>query len=145
MTKPTKARVSEEVGDRFWSKVEFGDWLDCWLWTASRVDGYGRFRLGGRGSSPARAHVVAYELLIGPVPDGLELDHLCRVPACVNPSHLEAVTHAENCRRGRAGAHNADKTHCPRGHPYDEENTYWFGPDGKWRDCRACVRTRRSR
>jgi hypothetical protein len=76
---------------------------------------------------------------MGAVPEGLELDHLCRVRGCVNPKHLEPVTHRENLMRGESwSAVNARKTHCPEGHPYDETNTYI---DGKGRRrCRECAR-----
>lgn len=121
--------------ERFLAKVEKGD---CWVWTGSRVPrGYGRLRL----SSPRRmvyAHRWAYEWFIGPIPEGMEIDHLCRNPSCVNPDHLEAVTHRENVHRGEAGRNNRDKTHCPKGHRYDEENT---APRvGGGRRCRACLR-----
>lgn len=80
-----------------------------------------------------------YEHVKGPVPDGLELDHLCRVHNCVNPAHLEAVTHAENVRRGEAGLHNPEKTHCPNGHAYTEENTLVINdPRGAYRRCKKC-------
>lgn len=81
---------------RFFAKVDRGD--GCWLWLACRQrDGYGSFRAG---DSSALAHVFSWELLNGPVPQGLELDHLCRNRRCVRPDHLEPVTHAENVRRG---------------------------------------------
>jgi hypothetical protein len=76
---------------------------------------------------------MAYEMLVGPVPDGLELDHLCRVPACVNPDHLEPVTHIENVRRGRS--YWAERTHCSAGHEYTRENTRITK---RGRTCRAC-------
>lgn len=115
----------------------------CWEWQRIRnVWGYGRFNVGGTESL---AHRFSYELHIGPIPDGLVLDHLCRNPCCVNPSHLEPVTTAENLRRGdvaRSAFSKPLRAHCPQGHPYDEHNTYWR-PDGG-RDCRECMR-RRSR
>lgn len=83
------------------------------------------------------AHRAAYQYLRGPIPDGLQLDHLCWVRRCVNPAHLEVVTARVNTLRGEnPAAQNARKTHCHRGHPFDEANTYWR-PDGG-RDCKAC-------
>lgn len=103
--------------------------------------GYGYITIAGRGRL---AHRAAYELLVGPIPDGLTLDHLCRRPACVNPEHLEPVTQRENNLRApnQLTAINLAKTHCPRGHPYDEVNTYHM-PNGG-RDCKVCT-NRRSR
>lgn len=117
--------------DRFWNKVNKTE--NCWLWTKSlTAGGYGRFSVSGLG---ILAHRWAYEDARGPIPAGLELDHLCRIPACVNPDHLEAVTHTENVRRGNGGRRPAE--HCPRQHPYSPENTY-IRPDGKGRGCRKC-------
>ena len=105
-----------------------------WLWHKDR-SGYGTVFWKGRGQS---VHRVMYELVNGPVPLGLELDHLCRNRACFNPQHLEPVTHRENMVRGYGWAgRNNRKTHCPSGHPYDDENTYRT-KDG--RRCRACHR-----
>ena len=127
--------------DRFWSKVDASG--DCWLWTASTSRlGYGEFRLGGR---IRKAHRVAYEMLVGLIPDDLEIDHLCRVRHCVNPDHMEPVTHRVNVLRGASlSAANARKAHCKRGHPFDEENTHiWVRPNGgQMRQCRACDRNR---
>lgn len=108
----------------------------CWLWTAS-VDGkgYGQIAKGGKWGGPMRAHRVIYEAVRGPIADGFELDHLCRVPTCVNPYHMEPVTHRENIRRSAP----AQRTHCPAGHPYDIQNTHVRR--GK-RECRACNRER---
>ena len=120
---------------RFWMKVETAP-NGCWLWRYHRNRyGYGRFRLADRIRI---AHRVAYEWLKGPIPDDLELDHLCRQPSCVNPDHLEPVTHQTNMiRSGRSGP-RLSKTHCGKGHPFDAENTY-RSRDGK-RRCRACAR-----
>ncbi len=119
---------------RFWSKVVAGP-NGCWLWIGSRNSkGYGRFMLDGRSQS---THRVAYSALVGEIPTGLVIDHLCRVRGCVNPAHLEPVTVRENSLRGETvNARNASRTHCPGGHPYDEENTYLFR--GVWRRCREC-------
>lgn len=113
----------------------------CLLWLGRVVEtGYGRTRHG----SPA--HTIAYEKVIGPIPDGLEPDHLCRVRCCINPFHMEPVTHHENLRRAgilaRVGDLNTAKTHCPRGHPYDGYNLAFTTIGG--RRCRACARERAS-
>ncbi len=126
-----------ELGDprlapRFWGKVRLDPETGCWLWVAGTRSGYGSYWLNGRDHG---AHTVAYRALVGPVLVGLELDHLCRVTVCVNPRHLEPVTHAENMRRGDVWKYHAAKTHCPSGHPYSDDNTYrWRGK----RQCRVC-------
>lgn len=122
---------------RFWSHVEKTE--TCWLWTASGGRGYGIFYPNGARSGRA-AHRFAYELLVGPIPEGMQLDHLCRVRRCVNPAHLEPVTGFENRLRGtNAIARNILKTHCDHNHPFDEANTrHWKGE----RICRACSRER---
>lgn len=110
----------------------------CWVWVGWRRSrlGYGGIYRNGRTSD---AHRYVYERLIGPIPHGLQIDHLCRVPACVNPAHLEPVTMQENVRRGYGfSAMNARKTHCPRGHPFNETNTR-VGKTGS-RFCRLCSR-----
>lgn len=127
---------------RFWSRVDKSG--DCWLWLGGYSgNGYGRF-------SPKRdkgvgAHRFAYESVVGPIPSGKEIDHLCRNRGCVNPAHLEVVTSKQNLLRGEgACAQNARKTHCPQGHPYDFANTL-IKIDRKGRRgraCRACHRTR---
>lgn len=107
----------------------------CWLWTG-RTDpaGYSRVEVAGR---TVVVHRLLYTDAVGPVPEGLDLDHLCRVRHCVNPAHLEAVTHLENCRRGNAGRHLRERTHCPSGHPYEGEGSnVYVGPHG--RACRYC-------
>jgi hypothetical protein len=126
--KPT----ADAISSRFWAKVAKRGPDECWLWQAGR-DRYGGFWDGDR---MVLSHRFAYIEVNGAIPDHLELDHRCRQRTCVNPSHLEAVSHLVNIRRGEAGAHWRAKTHCPQDHPYDEGNTY-VDPSGG-RGCRTC-------
>ncbi len=104
--------------DRLMLKVSPEPNSGCWLWTgAFDPNGYGRFHFRGNGRL---AHRVCYELMRGPISDELQLDHLCRTPACVNPEHLEPVTAMVN--QHRSPITNATKTHCAKGHPYAGEN-----------------------
>lgn len=114
---------------------------DCWEFTGCRdARGYGRI---GRDGKTVLAHRAVYELLVGPIPDGLELDHLCRNPPCCNPDHLDPVTHAENVRRGRAGYAPTDR--CKYGHDLnDPANVYRHTRGMKGRKCKPCA-LRRSR
>lgn len=116
---------------RFWAKVEKTD--SCWLWRAYTRNGYGVFHPTNYEKSEG-AHRYAYQLLIGPIPEGLQIDHLCFVRNCVNPAHLEPVTPQENSRRKPS----TNPTHCPAGHAYDEANTYVDSGNGK--HCRICRR-----
>jgi HNH endonuclease len=122
----------------FWARVEKLSDQDCWLWTESLTPaGYGRIRIGKRRKR--FVHRIAYELLIGPIPEGMTLDHLCRVRHCVNPAHLEPVTMRENNLRGVSPwAINARKTHCPKGHPLSGSNLC-FDAKG-YRHCHKCLR-----
>jgi hypothetical protein len=131
----------ERLPERFWTKVTLTE-QGCWTWTASLFrKGYACFAvpLGDGAWKRVRAHRHAYLILVGPVSDGLHLDHLCRNRACVNPAHLEPVSPQVNVLRGETpAAANAAKTHCVHGHPFDEANTY-RNPSGS-RSCRACQR-----
>lgn len=138
-------RTPVTVEDRFWSKVDKGGPDECWVWTATLSRGYGWFYLGDeqgdRVSKGMGAHRWLYLRTIGPIPEGLDLDHLCRNPPCVNPSHMEPVTRKENLARGTVGMggrRNAAKTHCPAGHPYEGNNLRVSA--GGARSCRACAR-----
>lgn len=141
IAKPGEGTGGNEWGrqqsiNRFWSHVAKGGPDECWLWKgALGRAGYPRW------ASPywpgdVYAHRIAYRMEVGPIPKGLEVDHLCFVPACVNPAHLEAVTLQENRRRRRA---RPLTTECAQGHAMDEANTYVNPKTGK-RTCRRCVR-----
>lgn len=119
--------------DRFFSKINKTE--SCWEWTGSltKSGGYAQFSYMGK---PVRGHRWIYEQMIGQIPEGMQLDHLCRNRKCVNPQHLEPVTLSENVKRGLAGKENnpqSKKTHCPKGHSYSGTNKY-----GK-RICRTCA------
>ena len=126
----------------FWGKVDKAGVGGCWLWQGAITNyGYGQVNVKGKHIG---AHRMAYEWSRGAVPQGLELDHLCRTRACVRPGHLEAVTHRENCLRGTAGDQERVKTHCPKGHAYDMVNTR-YEAQGRKRRCRQCKRERERR
>lgn len=147
--------------ERFWAKVAITE-QGCWRWSGTLSKGYGRYSNGVRGGRTrghgmARAHRHAYAVLVGPIGEGLTLDHSCHsrdadCPGgltclhrrCVNPAHLEPMTNTENQRRSpnTLASLGAAKTHCPQGHPYDAENTLTSGGH-RW--CRACRRERRSK
>lgn len=111
----------------------------CWNWMRAIVHGgYGQINTGGRGCK-ARAHRVAYEVFVGPIPAGLVIDHLCRNRRCCNPAHLEAVTHQVNILRGVGiTAQEALRTQCPMAHPYSTDNTGYTSRGHRY--CRICKR-----
>lgn len=128
-----------ELPDQLSAKIEPEPTSGCWLWTAATdPKGYGRVGIPGTRRA-GLAHRIIYELLVGPIPDGLEMDHLCRNTSCVSPWHLEPVTRLVNVRRGNGGQYWATKTECPKGHPYDEANTSINGRGS--RECRICIRS----
>lgn len=131
---------------KFWPKVNTDG--DCWLWTGTiDAGGYGRLKYKGAN---LRAHRVAYEVAVGPIPDGLTIDHVCHnrdscsggktCPhrRCVNPDHLTPATAVENMKRGHGPLVQERKTHCKHGHEFSEENTYVY-PNGH-RRCLTCGR-----
>ncbi len=131
--------MTAERRAKFWSLVEKTD--GCWLWKGWTGEyGYGRFELTRKIS--IQAHRFAYLSLVGPVTDGLTLDHLCRNRACVNPAHMEQVTGKENTLRGfGVTATNARKTHCSKGHPFTPDNlTYRRKNRPTERECLTCYR-----
>ena len=117
---------------KFWKHVQTTE--GCWNWMGTKRSGYGRLSVAGRWIA---AHRLSYQLLKGEIPSDKELDHLCHNPSCVNPEHLEAVTHGENLIRGNTiNRKNAQKTHCPRGHLLAGKNL--LPSKEGWRQCRTC-------
>lgn len=141
--KKEREEAKREEGDkklselkRFWQKVQIAD-NGCWLWTGCLYPtGYACFELNGKTT---RAHRFIYEIMKGEIPPELQLDHTCFNKACVNPNHLEIVTNQENTRR----YYKKHVTHCPQGHPYDEENTL-INSKGH-RECKICYANTRKR
>jgi hypothetical protein len=128
----------QSVEDRFWGKVEITGF--CWNWTASAPGGYGKFGVGTRVTQKTwSAHRFAYESLVGSIPDGYHLDHLCRNTRCVNPDHLDPVpAQVNNIRSFSLSAQRARQTHCHKGHEFSDENTY-VDSRGR-RTCIACAK-----
>ena len=127
--------MTSDLLDRIEDKFTIGD--GCWEWTAAKMRaGYGELSINGKGGQ--YAHRELYEYMVGPIPDELELDHLCMNKSCVRPDHLEPVTHKENMRRWQT--QRAARTHCERGHEWTEDN---ISTDNRGRqECLTCKRRR---
>lgn len=140
--------------ERFWKKVNKNgpipenrpDLGPCWVWTDALTHGYGNFYVSfekGRAVERTHAHRFSYIQISGPIPEGLDLDHLCRNRACVNPTHLEPVTRRENLLRGDTiVAAHAKQTHCKHGHEFTPDNTRKPSYRLRGRLCKECSRQR---
>ncbi len=126
----------ERLPERFWDKCTPEPNSGCWFWTGAASSGYGSFRVDGKAWT---AHRFACQAVRGEIPANKVVDHLCRNTLCVNPRHLEPVSYSENALRGDdMGAFHRNKTACPAGHAYSNENTYRT-PRNE-RVCRECYR-----
>lgn len=141
------ARTATPLEIRLWQKINKRGPDECWPWTAStnryaktRGQGYGKISTGGRHRRIVSAHRLVYELEVGPIPDGMHVDHMCGNSLCCNPRHLQAVTPwFNNARSASPTADNIGKTHCPQGHEYTPKNTGYRKGKG-YRYCRTCAR-----
>lgn len=139
-------RLRTSVEERLFSRVVSSGKFDCWVWTGGTITkGYGHMGASPRWKTK-KVHRISYELLIEPIPAGLQIDHLCNNPPCINPGHLEVVDARTNILRGNgSAAQRARQTHCKRGHRFTQENTY-ITPSRENRICRICQkRYRRKR
>lgn len=132
-------RSHAPIEQRVLRRIEYDPNGGCWLWPGACLgSGYGVVKVGvGQNDL---THRVMFRHFKGQIPDGLEIDHRCRVKTCCNPVHLEAVTGLVN-----TGRWAAEKTHCANGHEFDEQNTHRYGPGLRYRACRACGRARRQK
>ena len=130
---------SDQIRTRILKHIVTDEATGCWLWQGDSVTGgYGRTSVDGR---KWLSHRAAYTAWVGPIPEGLTIDHLCKRPACCNPQHLEPVTMKENTMRGNSFSRiNAEKTTCKNGHALAGDNLYTY-KDGR-RDCRMCMEAR---
>jgi len=136
--------LSPELIERFLSKIELSP-TGCWIWTGwLKHNGYGMFDvpIAGGGRVKQQAHRISYELFVGPLIEGLTIDHvkeMCSSRACVNPFHLRQITRGDNVRAGDTlAARNLAKTHCVNGHEFTPENTYHPPKRPRSRYCNIC-------
>ena len=133
-------RKEDNLADWILSKTVRDTVTGCWVWMGSHTSaGYGNLDVF---TIHCLAHRLSYELFVGPIPEGMMIDHRCVNPPCINPNHLRLATPRENCVtfcQTSVSAINARRTHCIRGHPFDSENTIW---DKGRRSCRACRKKR---
>lgn len=132
--------------EKILSRIIVDEKTKCWNWQGSNVRGYGTIAEGTKSKGTWKqyyAHRVSYTIFRGDIPDGLQIDHLCRNPACINPSHLEVVSCKENIQRGEAGIANKSKTHCKHGHEFTEKNTYITKKNQRF--CRECGRLKKKK
>lgn len=135
--------ASRPLVERFHEKYIPEPNSGCWLWDAAcDTGGYAQISVGNKSKS---AHRISYEMHVGPVPEGLVLDHKCRVRSCVNPDHLEPVTNRENILRGDLWKVHGLKTHCPKGHSYSQENSYLYRGSRHCKKCKIINQMRRRR
>jgi len=132
----------DQILEDFWEKIIVDKDSGCWIWTSNVIHEYGYFALNGK---KILTHRFVYELNKGKIPNGLELDHLCRNRRCCNPDHLEPVTRRENLLRGLTGLLtgklNLEKKYCKNGHLFNQENTY-LRKDKLGRECKQCSKSR---
>jgi len=134
-----KQRATTPLIERFWKHIRVEPFTGCWIWIGGLADGgYGVMGRGRAGEGNVRVHRFAYEYMIGPIPEGLEPDHLCRVRCCANPWHLEPVTRRENFLRGQhPTAIHVRANLCKYGHSLHDAYV-----SRGWRSCRTCALAR---
>lgn len=137
---PRVGHIFKPLMQRFWEKVSPEPNTGCWLWIgATNGCGYGRLAIGR--SDRVYAHRLSYERHVGVIPAGMQIDHLCRNPLCVNPRHLEPVSNRENTRRGGVSALREPRLFCSRGHAFADHE--YIDTKG-YRQCRKCQSIRQA-